>query len=496
MKRILCLLLSVLLALPLMASIALAEGDAVETVPMRYVIPGSMPGVEGEAEKVFAAVNEKLKADGVGVEFQLTTIPWDAWDQKTSLMLATGEAFDMLHVMEDQKGFANFVGQEALAPLDELLETYGQNIQKVIPDWMWDGAKVGGSIYCVPAYWTENTTSCEGLTIRTDWLEEYGLETPKTSEDLMNVMGVFSEKWTGDGKPYIMQLYAEPARYLYRTFDTYPFALVEQLLCIRQDGSVEAWIETEEFKKEAEFARAAFEAGYVNPDILSVPSEWRENEMEAGRYLYRDGNGLRSTLKMESDGVTEDIIVLAPEKPSFRDMGFRNDNVVPASSEHPEAAIKFLDWLYASQENFDLFIYGLEGTHYTIPEGSADRVYEAKLDAEGTSLYTFSTWMIGNLNYVRATTTDHPTRIQVQNVYDADAVNSVLVGFQFDPTEVSVEYANCLAEVKSSLYPMKVGIQSYEEGIEKAKENFKAAGIDAVLEEYTRQFDEWRAAKG
>ncbi|MDO4739758.1 MAG: extracellular solute-binding protein, partial [Eubacteriales bacterium] len=478
-----------------MAISATADGAQVETVPMRYVIPGSAPGVEGQAEIVFAAVNEKLQADGVGIEFQLTTIPWDAWDQKTSLMLATGEPFDLLHVMEDQKGFANYVGQEALLPLTELIETYGQNIKKVIPDWMWDGAKVGGEIYAVPAYWTENTTATEGLTIRTDWLEEYGIATPETAEELFDAIGVFQENWTGDGTPYFIQLYAEPARYLYRTFDTYPFTLIEQLICVRQDGTVEAWIDTEEFKMEAEFARKSFEAGYVNPDILSVPSEWRGNEADMGRYLYRDGNGLHTSLWLEQNGIEEDVIVLAPEKPSFRDMGFRNDNVVPASSENPEAAVKFLDWIYANQENYDLFIYGIEGTHYNLPEDAVGLEREILLNEEGSSLYTFHTWMIGNLQYTRAGLGDHPTRIAIQDVYDADAVNSVTVGFQFDATDVSVEYANCLAEVKSSLYPMKVGIQSYEEGIEAARSNFAAAGIDAVIEEYERQLTEWLASK-
>lgn len=494
MKRLLSLVLVLLMAFP-MTIAAVADGAAVETVPMRYVIPGSAPGTEGQADLVFAAVNEKLKADGVGIEFQLTTIPWDAWDQKTSLMLSTGEAFDLLHVMEDQKGFTNYVGQEALYPLDDLLAEHGENIQKVIPDWMWDSAKAGGKIYTVPAYWTENTTATEGLTIRTDWLEEYELATPETAEDLFNVIGVFQEKWDGDGTPYFTQLYTEPARYLYRTFETYPFTVIEQLICVRQDGTVEAWFETDEFKKEAEFARKSFDAGYVNPDILSVPSEWRGNEADLGRYLYRDGNGLHTALWLEQHGIEEDVIELAPEKPSFRDMGFRNDNVVPASSENPEVGIKFLNWLYGSQEAYDLFIYGIEGEHYNLPADATGKEREIILDEAGSTKYTFSTWMIGNLEYTRAGVGDHPTRIAIQDVYDAEAVNSVTIGFQFDPTDVSVEYANCLAEVKSSLYPMKVGILSYDEGIEAARTNFKAAGIDAVIAEYDRQFSEWLASK-
>lgn len=495
MKKALTLAIALAMLMMCLPGISVSA-EAGETVTMRYVIPGGGPSaIDGEAEKTFKAVNEKLAADGVGIEFELTTIPWDAWDQRTTLMLTSGESFDLLHVMEDLKGFTSYVAQEALTPLDDLIAEFGQNILTAVPEAMMTGAKVNGTTYCVPAFWTETTESCEAITIRTDWLEEYGLAAPETAEDLIEVVKVFQEKWDGDGKPYIMQLYVEPARYLYRTFETYPFTVFEQLICIRQDGSVGAWIETDEFKKETEFARTMFDLGAVNPDILSVPSDWRENEMEIGRYLYRDGTGLRSVTDMEKDGVVEDLVLLAPEKNTFRDMAFRNDNVVPAASEHPEAAIKFLNWLYGNQDNYDLFIYGIKGEQYNIVDEAA-RTYELVQNEEGNNLYIFDTWMIGNLNFQRASASTHPTRAIVEYQYDEKADNSVLVGFQFDPTDVSVEYANCLAEVKASLYPMKVGIQTYEDGIAKALENFKAAGIDAVVEEYQAQFEAWREANG
>ncbi|NLG26148.1 MAG: ABC transporter substrate-binding protein [Clostridiales bacterium] len=493
MKR----LLALILALTMMMCFAqLSAAATEEPVTVRYVIPGTGPStIEGEPQKVWDAVNAKMAADGVGVQFQLTTIPWDAWDQKTTLMLASGEPFDLLHVMEDLKGFTSYVGQEALTPLDDLIAQYGSSLQAAIPESVWKGAKVNGVTYCVPAFWVENTESCEAITMRTDWLAEYGLEAPKTAEDLLNTMAVYAEKWTGEGKPYIMQLYAEPARYLYRTFDTYPFTVFEQLICIRQDGTVEFWLETEEFKKEAEFARACFDAGYVNPDILSVPSDWRNDEMELGRYLYRDGTGLRSTQDMEKQGVQEDLILLAPEKKTFRDGAFRNDNVVPAASEHPEAAVKFLNWLYGSQENFDLFVYGIEGQHYTIVDAE-NGTYQNIQNAEGSNLYLFDTWMIGSLNYMRVSSIEHPTKIRTHFTYDEAAENSVALGFQFDPSDVSVAYANCLAEVKASLYPMKVGIQTYEDGIDKARANFEAAGVASVVEAYQAQLTAWLEANG
>ena len=43
----------------------------------------------------------------------------------------------------------------------------------------------------------------------------------------------------------------------------------------------------------------------------------------------------------------------------------QNLNAISSTSEDPESGLKFLNWLYASEENHDLFHYGIEGTHYT-----------------------------------------------------------------------------------------------------------------------------------
>jgi putative aldouronate transport system substrate-binding protein len=46
-----------------------------EVVRIKYVVPGTEPK---DYQKVFEKVNEKLAADGVGVEVEKIFIPWDA----------------------------------------------------------------------------------------------------------------------------------------------------------------------------------------------------------------------------------------------------------------------------------------------------------------------------------------------------------------------------------------------------------------------------------
>ena len=56
-----------------------SEAATGETVTFNFVVPGDEPQ---DYDRGIADVNEKLAADGVGIEVEMTYIPWDVWDQR------------------------------------------------------------------------------------------------------------------------------------------------------------------------------------------------------------------------------------------------------------------------------------------------------------------------------------------------------------------------------------------------------------------------------
>lgn len=62
-------------------------------------------------------------------------------------------------------------------------------------------------------------------------------------------------------------------------------------------------------------------------------------------------------------------------------------------------------------------------------------------------------------------------------------------------TPVSTEYAQLQAVEQEYFNPMTAGIVSYEDGYEEAVKKLKEAGIDAFVEEYQRQFQEFIDSK-
>ena len=129
-------------------------------------------------------------------------------------------------------------------------------------------------------------------------------------------------------------------------------------------------------------------------------------------------------------------------------------------------------------------VYGVEGLTW-VNEG--DHSF-SKIDP---SFEFNADWMIGNMEYERYQKGTYEKFIEIMGKEKPDAVNSVILNFVFDPTPVSNEYVNCQAEVEQSIYPLKLGLVSYEEGYENALARMKAAGIDAVVAEYQRQVNEY-----
>ncbi|GIP55491.1 extracellular solute-binding protein [Paenibacillus vini] len=472
----------------------------VETVKIKYVVPGTE---QKDYKEVFQKVNEKLAADGVGVEVEKIYIPSDAWDQKLNLMLSTGEDFDLFHIMQDRTPFSSYYNRGALADITEAIDKYGANLKKYIPDDIFDGAKIDGKYYAVPSYWVEMASEGE-FNIRRDVLRQNNLEEPKTPAELISAWEVVMKNWKGSNKPY----YSTRADFdpvslhtsiLHRTYDTFPFTVKDKFFYVNQNGEVKSWIETEEFKKDAAFMREMYTKGITNPDILVMKQEQVKAQLDSGEWFVNFGTGgnLGSLQKNNPEAKVDDIGVVwfNPEKEYLRPLTFKNGNAVPVNSKHPEAAVKFMDWMLASQENYDLVQYGIEGKHYT---KDGDKGFKAINDPNNNNKpgYKGSDSQNGNVNLMRFDLENSiPDNNKVLFEPNLNAVNSVAANFVFDPTDVRAEYTNIMSEAAASITPIYMGVQDYDKVFPTALEKMKKAGLDKVVAEYQRQFQEYQASQ-
>lgn len=463
-----------------------SEAATGETVTFNFVVPGDEPQ---DYDRGIADVNEKLAADGVGIEVEMTYIPWDVWDQRINLMLSTGENFDCFQVMSDRVTLTSYASRGALADITDAMEQYGENIVANTPELGMTNCQVGGVQYGIPAYWLEPVL--REATIRQDLLDANNLEMPTSFEELTEAYQVVMDNWTGDGTPYFCRMANDDKRAYFFAPSDPNFVLYEDVVYVNQDGTIMNYYETEAFEESCRNAKEWYDRGFINPDILTLTSDQVSNQRELGNWFVDDGTPGSITLMAQNvPGLEPDDIVwynYIGDADPIRPYGTKNLNAVPLASEHPEAAVKFFNWLYASQENYDLFCYGTEGVDYELGE---DHTYTTILDPETNQVpFSVATWMVGNLNYSYWDATVPPDQNQHLNVVDETAVDGIAANLTFDASPVQTQLADVQTVISSTLLPMAWGITDYDSGIDAALEQLKAAGVDDVIAEFQKQLE-------
>jgi len=457
-----------------------------EPVKLTYVVPGDAPA---DVDRGVADVNKKLAADGVGVKIELKYFAWDVWDQKINLMLSTGDDFDMFHVMNDRVTIANYASRNALADLTDAFAQYGGNIKKNCPDLAVKSGQVGSKQYGIPAFWVESALDHQGL-IRTDLLKKYGVASVPTNwDELTAAFQTVMSKWEGNQKPYLPLVGAsQVGGYFFNSDSNY--VLYENMIYVNQDGTIKNYFETDTFKESCKRARDWYQKGLINSDVLTVTSDQLNNQLNTGDWLVHAGTiGDITSLKTNYPGVTVndfawlDFDTAAPE---IRPYGTRNMQAVPASSKHPEAAVKFVNWLYANQDNFNLFVYGTEGTDYKKLDGNA---YEAITDEKGQPKYSFATWMVGNINFEYLNANGPKATNDHLYTTDKTAVDGTAALMTFDASSVQTQVADVNTQIAAVIAPMACGAVDYDSNIQNALQLLKTAGIDSIVAEFQKQYN-------
>jgi len=236
-----------------------------------------------------------------------------------------------------------------------------------------------------------------------------------------------------------------------------------------------------------------YHMGLIDPDILNRDSQKKYNDAKFGAMLPSQtfdpaqGVTIKENTKIDS---TVDWVESFSEK-NVPDMIYtyvQNLNAISSTSEDPESGLKFLNWLYASKENHDLFHYGIKGVHYT--QIGTNRMTQKK-DSNGNLLYSMDTWMTGYMPYMNYAQNVPDTYIDYMTYRSKNYVISPIAGFNFDSTNVKSELTNLQNEIIASIYPIKVGMVPYDKNIGPAIQKLKAAGLDKYLTEYRKQFAQY-----
>ncbi|MDR1261947.1 MAG: extracellular solute-binding protein [Oscillospiraceae bacterium] len=142
------------------------------------------------------AIKEAEKLSNTKLTFEV--IPNTDWTEKIRAMLNSGTAPDALLYVNASSTYAEFGLNGALVPINNYLEQW-PNYFKLVEDWglqedIQQSYLIDGNLYYASEL-HDFSFFDGGPIMRTDLLEEYGLEVPKTFDDLYEVAKVFKEHY-------------------------------------------------------------------------------------------------------------------------------------------------------------------------------------------------------------------------------------------------------------------------------------------------------------
>lgn len=458
-------------------------GKKQEVTTLNILYPGDVSDRFSEFLKNEFA--DRMMKD-LSMKVNVTFLPWaQYWEQK-DIMLAAKEPIDLY--WDGLPDLASFVNKKQARVLNDLIDKYAGDMLKVLPKEQLKGATINGKIYGIPTAYAPSSAMYQLVTVRQDILEAVGMKEIKTAEDLMEFAERTKKQFPNMKGPADI-IFKPLTRYF--TDEQYHWVAYQDLVVFGEESKkVYSYFETPAFQKLAKFNREMYKKGLYTED-LTIKYNERDSRMQTGLYLWVEGSvgkemEIDSTVKANAPEARLKSYLLKPDGPRYITATGGEVLCIPETAPNPDGAMRFLNWIYASKDNYMFALYGVEGKDYEIVDGRVKKL---------SSNDFFYEWMFRNKNYQMFAPEIDQKAIDTYEHWDDNAIRSVSLGFRFNNESVkNIETA--LAEVAGKdLLPIETGFADFDTEYPKAIAKLKAAGIDKYVQEVQRQFDEFMAQK-
>lgn len=501
-KKIICLVLSLSFILSVSLASCGGPGDkdnstdtgskgaaALKEVTLNFTMPGDIAPKASDA--VMVEVEKKLATDGLQFKMSFTYLPWGEYWNSISMIAASGEDQDLLWNHNSKIG--GLVSSEVLAPLNTALEAYGADLKANTPEYSWKGVTIGTKIYGIP-----RTAPVAGgqqfLFVRQDLLKKYSMENPKTFSDVTKYYASVKKNEVG-----VYPTDQDHSEWMLREFGAiyFPvgsFSKWPLYIDVSKDKmEVKNWYESEYFKTICDRNRSFYTNGYRPAERGTVTDAegYFANEKLASLW----SSELKPTERIDklikkNPAIEFANIIINPEKDKYIYSAVDNIMSVYANSTKVNESVAFINWVRKSQENFDLFSYGVKGVNYNL-NGE-------QLNFEGIStdnMYSPPSFAWSDSRFTRYSDKLDPKYVAELKTWDKDAKISPLNGFIADFKNIQVEIAQVQAVEGEYVDDLTYGTTEYSKVFKELDKKLKDAGIEAVRLEIQKQVDAFVANK-
>lgn len=456
----------------------------------------------GAPQRDDAVVEAKLSEyfkEKFNATVDLQPIASSEYKQKTELMLNAGEPMDLVFTASWLNFFGN-VAKGAFLDLDDLLAKYGQGITENLNPIYLEAPRYKGKLYGIPT--NKEITQGKAYTYRKDIIDKYNIpiEDIKTMSDFEPWFKLLKEKEpelildfikeSGEGMMY-------ETRSNFRAIGPTPNKIPLFLYDYTNTDNIQikSVIDPEISaiaKAEYELNRSYYEKGYINSDAATTTTEIgdlrKQGKIWMQQAVWKPGADIE--LKIASDNKYDFVSKVIEEPIVTTDLAAGSMFSISRTSKDPERAMMVLNALHTDPYAVNLFVNGIEGTHYKkVGENRIEPIVDSGYGS--TALF----WVIGNqlLNYLKP---GQPDDLYTSwKTFNDEAKRSPLLGFVFDETPVKNEITQLTSVIGEYRAASTGAIPDPAKMLEERNEKLKKAGIEKVKTELQTQIDAWKAAQ-
>ncbi|HBT71908.1 MAG TPA: ABC transporter substrate-binding protein [Lysinibacillus sp.] len=341
--------------------------------------------VDGFAAKFFASQDwnnlmlweEYEKMSNIHINW--TTVQTEVLADKKNLLLAAGNYPEIFFASAFSKTDLIKYGQQGVfLPLNDYIDQYAPNFKKLLEEY--PSVKQGvtmadGNIYGFPTIYDPKFSSLRvgAPWINQKWLDNLGLQSPETTEDLYNVLKAFKENdpngnglqdeqgWgTGYGIEQIIS-------YLRGSFGLNKQGTMNLNLDFKKGTEEFRFVPTtDEYKQLLEFLNKLYKEGLINKDVFTTEPQKFAAEAAKGTFGMLSEVDPKELYKI--DGYTGAQVLEGPNgdrqfTAMTNGLGNLGMFVLTDKAKNPEAMVRWIDHLYGD-EGAKMFFMGFEGVTY------------------------------------------------------------------------------------------------------------------------------------
>lgn len=405
-----------------------------------------------------------------------------------------------------------------ILPLEDLIEQHAPNMKKLFsehPEVKSMMTSPEGHIYSIPVVLLGTRAANPYVTfLRQDWLDNLGLQQPETPDDFYKILKAFKEQdANGNGDvndeiPFTLQL---PTSRLLKLGEPWGIkSTYSQGFSVDSNNKVQYDYIGPRMKELLVWLNKLYSEGLIDNEYTTNSAEvWnaKVNSNKIGSAIFFLANlpALDASLaKAGFEGAKH--VGMLPLKGPYGDQILEVAGIVSggyaisSATENAELAIKWLDYIWASEEGMTLMQYGIEGKSYVVENGEIKYTDYVLNNPDGLGAMQAVRYLGGYPSLPHITTLESALALNENNpdvIQRAKEIEPYLV--QSFPTVIAtMEESEVLAGVMPDLQTYLeemitkfiVGQENLD-NFDQFVQQIKNIGIDKVLEVKQTQWDRY-----